>query len=80
MRCAHCGSTELQAGADRYTCLVCGESTTAQGRQVPPIQRILNDDEYQAFQNAEHEKLRAAYAELEAKYDALKEQHGEPIS
>ena len=80
MRCAHCGSTEVQSGLDKYNCLTCGESTTAQGRQVPPLQRTLNDDEYQAHLNREHDELKAAYTDLEAKYNALKEQHGEPIS
>lgn len=76
MRCAHCGSLDVQSGLDKYNCLICGESTTTQGLQVPPVQRLLNDDEYQALRNKEHDELKLAHAELQTKYDALKEQHG----
>jgi len=74
MICAHCGSRDLQTGADKYNCLSCGESTTAQGRQVPTVERQLNDDEYAALRLAENESLKARVAELEAQ---LKEQSGE---
>ena len=76
MRCAHCGSVEVSAGFDTYSCRTCGESTTAQGRQVPTLKRELNDDEYQASQTREFDALKLAHAALQQEHQALKEQHG----
>jgi hypothetical protein len=45
------------------------------GLQVRKEQRELNEDEYQALLNREHEELIAAHEALKAEHEALKEQH-----
>lgn len=69
LRCAYCGSNDTQSCGDTYNCLNCGESTTAQGRQVPTEKRLLNDDEYTALKLKELEDVNEEIRRLKEEHN-----------